>query len=209
VGWVCRGLGSNSLTGPLPTELGMLTALTNLCVRRPHPPRLDACAVTGLWAEYGGGSGCRFLSYNSLTGTLPTELGAMDALTSLYVRHPHPPRPDACTVTGLWAEYGGGVGCRWLYQNSLTGPLPTELGTMDAMAYLCVRRPHPPCLDACAVTGLWAEHGGGVGEQISTREQSHGAAADRAGHHGLADQAVRVPPSPTVPGRVRRHRVVG
>jgi hypothetical protein len=162
VGWVCRGLGSNSLTGPLPTELGMLTALTNLCVRRPHPPRLDACAVTGLWAEYGGGSGCRFLSYNSLTGTLPTELGAMDALTWLYVRHPHPPRPDACTVTGLWAEYGGGVGCRWLYQNSLTGPLPTELGTMDAMAYLCVRRPHPPCLDACAVTGLWAERGGGV-----------------------------------------------
>jgi hypothetical protein len=41
----------------LPTELGTLTALTKLCVRHPHPPRLDACAVTGLWTERGGGEG--------------------------------------------------------------------------------------------------------------------------------------------------------
>jgi hypothetical protein len=65
----------------------------------------------------------------------------MDALRQLCVRHPHPSRLDACTVTGVWAECGGGSGCRWLYQNSLTGPLPTELGTMDALTYLCVRRP--------------------------------------------------------------------
>jgi hypothetical protein len=82
----------------------------------------------------------------------------MDALTGLCVHRPHPPCLDACAVTGLWAEYGGGVGeCRYLYQNSFTGTLPTELGTMDALAILCVRRPHPPRLDACAVTGLWAE----------------------------------------------------
>jgi hypothetical protein len=45
----CRALSSNSFTGPLPTELGTMDALTSLCVR-PHPPRLHACAVTGLWA---------------------------------------------------------------------------------------------------------------------------------------------------------------
>jgi hypothetical protein len=50
--WVRRSLHYNVLTGPLPTELGTLTALTYLCVHRPHPPRLDACAVTGLWAEW-------------------------------------------------------------------------------------------------------------------------------------------------------------
>jgi hypothetical protein len=55
--WGCRGLSYNSFTGPLPTELGTLTALNGLCVRRPHPPRLDACAVTGLWAERGGDVG--------------------------------------------------------------------------------------------------------------------------------------------------------
>ena len=100
---------------------------------------------------------CRELYLNTLTGPLPTELGTMDALTYLCVRHPHPPRLDVCVVTGLWAEYGVDVGmCRWLPNNSFTGPLPTELGTMDALRQLCVRRPHPPRLDACAVTGLWA-----------------------------------------------------
>jgi hypothetical protein len=52
-GW-CRSLFGISLGGQLPTELGTLTALTDLCVRRPHPPRLDVCTVTGLWAECGG-----------------------------------------------------------------------------------------------------------------------------------------------------------
>jgi hypothetical protein len=74
-----------------------------LCVHRPHPQRLDACDVTGLWAERGGGLGCRDLNNNGgylnnnngLTGTLPTELGTMDALTNLCVHRPHPPRLDA------------------------------------------------------------------------------------------------------------------
>jgi hypothetical protein len=44
--------------------------------------------------------------------------------------------------------------CRRLSTNDLTGPLPTELGTMDALSYLYVRRPHPPRLGACTVTGL-------------------------------------------------------
>ena len=89
VAWGCRGLYTNDLTGPLPTELATLTALTRLCVRCPHPPRLDACAVTGLWAEYGGDVGvCRWLSQNRFTGPLPTELGAMDALINLCVRRP-------------------------------------------------------------------------------------------------------------------------
>jgi hypothetical protein len=64
--------------------------------------------------------------------------------------------------TGLWAECGG-VGCRDLRAQFLTGTLPTELGLLTALTWLCVRRPHPPCLDTCAVTGLWAERGGGAG----------------------------------------------
>ena len=36
--WGCRGLDVNSLTGALPTELGTMDALLNLCVRNPHPP---------------------------------------------------------------------------------------------------------------------------------------------------------------------------
>ena len=51
----CRDLGVCNLAGTLPTELGNLVALRYLCVRRPHPPRLHACVVTGLLAECGGG----------------------------------------------------------------------------------------------------------------------------------------------------------
>jgi hypothetical protein len=50
---------------------------------------------------------CRSLSYNSFTGTLPTELGTMDALAILCVRRPHPPRPDVCAVigsVGCWSQ---------------------------------------------------------------------------------------------------------
>jgi hypothetical protein len=94
VAW-CRYLPNIGRTGTLPTELGTLTALAYLCVCRPHPPRLDACAATGLWAECGGDVGCRRLDNNDLTGTLPTELGTMDALNYLCVRCPHPSRLDA------------------------------------------------------------------------------------------------------------------
>ena len=45
--------------------------------------------------------------------------------------------------------------CRELYYYyGFTGTLPTELGTLTALTYLCVSRPHPPCLDVCAVTRL-------------------------------------------------------
>ena len=94
--WVYRGVSANSFIGTVPTELGTLTALAYLCVPSPHPPRLHACTVTGLWAERGGGLGCRMLHANSFTGPLPTELGTMDALTDLCVRRPSPTRAWTC-----------------------------------------------------------------------------------------------------------------
>jgi hypothetical protein len=89
------------------------------------------------------------------------------------------------------------------------GPLPTELGAMNALRNLYVRHPHPPRLDACAVTGWCAECGGGVGAQVSTQQHFHGPASYRARHADCADPSVRAPPSPTAPGRVHRHRAVG
>jgi hypothetical protein len=35
--WVCRVLSSNDFTGPLPTELGTMDAMYQLCVRLPSP----------------------------------------------------------------------------------------------------------------------------------------------------------------------------
>jgi hypothetical protein len=116
----------------------------------------------------------------------------------------HLSRLDACSVAGLWAERGGYVEeCRDLSSSiGLTGTLPTELGLLTTLTLLCVRRPHPPCLDACAVTGLWTERGGDMGLQEDNQQRYHGHTAYRAGHHGPAENPVRAPPSPTAPGRV-------
>jgi hypothetical protein len=106
--WECRGLFNNRLTGTLPTELGTMDALTSLCVHRPHPPRLDVCAVTGMWAEHGGDVvGCRDISSNGFTGTLPTELGTMDALIYLCVHRPHPPSLPGCGLRELSGQIQG------------------------------------------------------------------------------------------------------
>jgi hypothetical protein len=153
-GWECRYLYDNGLTGPLPTELGTLTALLYLCVRRPHPPRLDAYTVTELWAKRGGVCGRRYLLSNSLTGPLPTELGNLDALIHLCVPAlTHRARPRAPSP-GCGLSVVVAVGCRDLSDNDLMGTLPTELGTLTALTYLCVRISNPPRLD---VTALWAE----------------------------------------------------
>jgi hypothetical protein len=154
----------------------------DLLVRAPPSPttpgrvrRHPGCGLSAAAAW-----GYRNLDRNGLTGTLPTELGTLTALTELCVRHPHPPRLDACTVTGLWAERGGGLGVQVSTHQRFHGSASHRAG-----------------------------HHGRAEQPVSAPERSHGAAAHRAGHHGRADQLVRAPPSPTVPGRVRRHRVVG
>jgi hypothetical protein len=150
VAWGCRSLHNNGFTGTLPTELGTLTALTHLCVHRPHPPCLDACAITGLWLSVAWGAGIY---------TTTIIRGHCLQSWATWLRW----APCACAVLShrAWTcalSPGCGLsvaawGCRYLFDNDLT--LPTELGTMDTLGDLCVRCPHPPCLDACAITGLW------------------------------------------------------
>ena len=78
----------------------------------------------------------------------------------------HLSRLDACSVAGLWAERGGYVEeCRDLSSSiGLTGTLPTELGLLTTLTLLCVRRPHPPCLDEGTHRELQLENAGGDGE---------------------------------------------
>ena len=126
-----------------------------LCVRRPHPPRLDACIVTELWAECGGDVGLQAAIQQRFhgatahrTGHHGRDLPAVRAppLTHLVWTRASSPGCGLSAVA-MWV-------CRMLFGNDFTGTLPTELGTLTALMYLCVRRPHPPCLDACTVIGL-------------------------------------------------------
>ncbi|KAK3265921.1 hypothetical protein CYMTET_25424, partial [Cymbomonas tetramitiformis] len=84
---------SNSLTGSLPTEIGLMTALKNVV--------LNSNIFSGsLPTEIGLLSSIEYLalSYNNITGQVPTELGFLTKLTYLDLRY-----------------------------NSLTGPVPTVL----------------------------------------------------------------------------------
>jgi hypothetical protein len=123
--WAYRYLGTNYLEGTLPTELGTLTAMRLLCVRRPHPPRLDACAVTGLRAERAAAMwGSRTIYVNGITGPLPTELGNLDAMTSLCVRCPSPTVPGCVRRHRALSECGGGVGAGNYTQTVSRGRCP-------------------------------------------------------------------------------------
>jgi hypothetical protein len=78
------------------------------------------------------------------------------------VRRPHPRRVNACGVTGLERmtsspEHGSRRrGVQVSMGDDLTGPLPAELGTMDALAQtldtacVCVPSPLPTLWFTCA-----------------------------------------------------------
>jgi hypothetical protein len=77
--------GDNSLTGTIPTEIGMMTSLTYLAIRK-----LSSFAFRGLrpcwdFLPYT----CHFIlqisDQNSLTGTIPTEIGMLTSLMLLKI----------------------------------------------------------------------------------------------------------------------------
>jgi hypothetical protein len=147
---------------------------------------------------------CRYLYANSLTGTVPTELGTLTALTYLCVLHSHPPRMYVCTVTGLRAERGGDVGVQGSIRQRSHGHTACRARHADC-AGMVVRAPPSPAARLYAGCGLSAA---ATGMQDSLQQQSRGHTAHRAGHDDCADPPVRALPSPTAPGRVRRYRVV-
>eukprot|EP00959_Pyramimonas_sp_CCMP1952_P472701 9500492-Pyramimonas_sp.AAC.1 len=84
-----------NLAGPLPSELGLLTALAHVTLSEP---RLVSALPTQL-GQLTNLVTLRFLQCRNITGTLPTELGRLTAATSLEwigsrsVRADPDPRP--------------------------------------------------------------------------------------------------------------------
>ncbi len=132
-------LDKNALTGPIPPELGNLTALEGLSLSHnaltgPIPPELgDLTALD--WLGLGS---------NDLTGPIPPELGN---LTALRILHLH-----SNALTGpIPSELGDLTALDWLWlgSNDLTGPIPPELGNLTALESLELDRnaltgPIPP-----------------------------------------------------------------
>ena len=122
-------LNSKQLTGPIPSEIGGLTALQFL--------NLAGNQLTGaIPTELASLTGLQSLglSYNRLTGPIPSEFGGLTALQSLDL--------GSNQLTGpIPSEFGGLTALQSLFlgYNQLTGPIPTELASLTGLQSLVLR----------------------------------------------------------------------
>jgi hypothetical protein len=118
------GLLYNQLSGSIPSSLGSLTALQELCVRRCccclHGMVLRRCAVCAR----------SYLHVNQLSGTIPSSLGSLTGLQQLCVRRVAD-RP--CTALRRPA-----CAFSYLNDNQLSGTIPSSLGSLTGLQNLCV-----------------------------------------------------------------------
>ena len=170
-------LGSSNLSGPIPSELGMLASLTTLNLSSNSlsgqiPPELSYlanltlldisnCGLTGpIPAELGELTNLRRLelSANNLTGPIPPELGNLSNLTRLILWYNN--------LTGpIPAQLGNLANLRelLLHDNDLTGTIPPELGNLNNLTRLTLRSnnltgPIPAELgNLASLTELWLE----------------------------------------------------
>ena len=119
-------LSHNELAGPIPAELGDLTALNRLTLSHnnltgPIPPELsNLSALEAL-----------LLANNNLTGPIPPELGSLASLESLWLHGNElsgPIPPELSNLSALEALL--------LDNNNLTGPIPPELGNLSSLTQL-------------------------------------------------------------------------
>jgi hypothetical protein len=123
-------LSSNSLTGPIPTEIGLLTALSSLVLGGNF---LNSTIPTqlGLLTELDS----IILSNSKLTGSIPTEIGLLTALTWL-VLWSNSLNSTIPMQLGLLTK----LEAIFLSDNKLTGKIPTELGLLSALTSLELRQ---------------------------------------------------------------------
>ncbi|KAH8086776.1 hypothetical protein JL720_7222 [Aureococcus anophagefferens] len=115
--WEC------GITGPIPTEIGQLTALTELRVPRVPTPGEARDRPRRR----------RYLTNTKITGTRPVEFGQLTKLT--YLRVPPRPRRPA-RQRPPWRR-------RYLNDNEINGTLPVEFGQLTNLKSLRVP-PAPP-----------------------------------------------------------------
>jgi Leucine-rich repeat (LRR) protein len=119
-------LGSNNLTGTIPTELGQLTSITLL--------DLQTNQITGeIPSEIGNLNNLTRISFwqNQLTGSIPPELGNLINLTFLDF--------DENQLSGSIPTQLGNLSSLtdlWLDVNQLTSDIPSELGNLTNLEML-------------------------------------------------------------------------
>ena len=138
-------MSENSLTGPIPPELGGLVGLETL--------DLDFNSLTGPVPRFLSGlAELRrvFLQANQLTGPIPPELGDLRSLEFLALSSNDLTGPIPPVLGGL-----ANLNFLWLGDNDLTGSIPAELGDLTSLRDLSLSGnrltgPIPPVLGGLA-----------------------------------------------------------
>ena len=122
---ISSDVSSNPLTGPIPTEIGALTRLTNLDLKTNQ--------LTGtIPTEIGSLTRLTNLNLymNRLSGTIPSEIGSLTRLTNLNLY--------TNQFTGMVPTQLGSLArlthLDWS-SNLLTGTIPTEVGSLQILTY--------------------------------------------------------------------------
>lgn len=145
-------LWDHHLQGTLPTELGLLTALTLLRLDGNH---LNGTIPTELAHLENGNLAFLRLDGNDLVGSLPSELGLLTTLTRLtfgmnQLTGTIPTQLGELTsLEGIWAA-----------GNTLEGSIPSELGLLTVATSLVLQRNRltgavPTELGSMNLTTLW------------------------------------------------------
>jgi len=119
-------LWGNQLSSPIPPEIGNLAVLRTLNLSGnqlsgPVPPTIGELAALAVLS----------LSNNQLSGPIPPEVGSLAALTELYL--------SGNQLSGSIPPWLGNLATLTvisLYNNQLSGPIPPEIGNLSALTSL-------------------------------------------------------------------------
>lgn len=115
-------LSGNFLSGPIPTELALCTRLLSL--------RLGNNFLTGSIPSELGLFGSRVMGFdlhgNSLTGEIPSELGLLQGAVKIDLS-------DNLLGSSIFTEVGllSDISMLYLQNNALNGTIPSEMGLLD------------------------------------------------------------------------------
>ena len=137
---VTFSVGNNSLSGTIPTQLGQCTVLKTLTL--DNNPKIIGPIPSQLFTlTSAGANALRTLSLlnTTLTGTLPAELfsSTMSKIENILIGET---RISGSIPTGIGLL--ASLKKFSVYANSLTGPIPTEIGKCSKLTYLLLRYDH-------------------------------------------------------------------
>ena len=135
---VCRALWNNTLSGPIPQSMGKLTALQTLWVACGQQTSIHVPIRGG--SRFLGPTDCVIKSMKCILGKIAMFRSKLEVkfltpvpiIISLYLELRsvvHMPNINMCPLCPMFGL------SRYLYNNQLSGPIPSSIGNLGALEY--------------------------------------------------------------------------